>query len=154
MLTLDGIVDGGQTLAGHWLRDPLFEALLGPGLHWASLNVFVSAAGHESLRSCRHPFFRETVDEGLSPANVRATGHLLVRDCTVNSVPAFILRTEHPGAAYAGPSRPVATRMPQPNTMFEVIAPWIDGIPYGSKVTFAFDPDPSKLRKVPVPLSP
>jgi len=76
---------------------------------------------------------------------------LLVRDCTLNGHAAFILRSEHPGRAYDGPGRHVPTRLPQPNTMFEVVAPYLPWVRYGVEVTLEFDPRPETLRRLPVP---
>lgn len=151
MLKLRGIVDGGQRYVRGWHgSDPVVATSLGVELHPGSINVFVSTAGCPELAGCGYPLFRRTEDEDVSPPGIRRRGSFLVRDCKVNGVPAFILRTEHPGKAYDGPGRVVPTRLPQPNTMLEIVGPEIPGIAYGAEVDLELDPDPAKLRTVTV----
>jgi hypothetical protein len=151
MLIFEGVVDSGQHLAGPWARhDALIATLLGVPLHPGSINVFVSATEHPEFLGCKHPFFRRDVDEPVEPSRIRQQGFLLVRECDLNGQAAFILRTESPGKAYDGPNREIPTRLAQPNTMFEIVAPFLPGIEYGVRATIAFDPAPHKLRKIDV----
>lgn len=147
MLILKGTVDQGQGYASGWLADPLFPLLLGRQIHPGSINVFASVNDAPEIGRSAHPFFRENLDdEFIHPVAIRQRGEMLARVCTVNGVAAFILRTEHPGAAYSAPGVRKQTFLAQPNTMFEVIGTAkIPGIAYGVQVEFAFDPDPSAL---------
>ena len=146
ILKVRGVVDSGQHLVRRlYENDELLSKALGVKLHPGSINLFVSAVGHPELSSGgKFPFFPR--DDFPIPDHIRARGVLCVRDCLVNGYAAFALRTEHPGRAFDGPNNLVATRMPQPNTMFEIVAQFIPGIAYGAEVDFVFDTHPTKLR--------
>jgi hypothetical protein len=153
VMELHGVVESGQHLMKGWYeRDQLLSKLLGVQIHPGSINVFVSTVGHPELPRSNHPFFREHEDEWMHPnRGIRAKGHLLVRDCTLNGHRAFLLRTEQPGKVWDGPG--VAHPAPlvaQPNIAFEIVAEFIPGIAYGSAATLVFDPD-LPLRTIPVP---
>jgi hypothetical protein len=139
-IVLQGFVGRGQGFASGWLgEDPLFSNLLGVQLHAGSINVFVSDTSgiHRSL----FPH-----DQWMRADQIRVQGYLHARACTLAGYDAFILRTEHPGPAYRGP-----TPIPQPNTMFEIVAgSFIPALTFGGPVEVAFDPDPSQLRKLSV----
>jgi hypothetical protein len=142
------MVDGGQQYMGKWYGNyDLLSKALGTPIHPGSINVFVSAVGRPELRAGKLPFFPR--DDIPDPQSILARGSFSVRDCQINGHAGFVLRTEHPGRAYDGPNHPVPTRLPQPNTMFEVVAPFIPGIADGVEVDFVFDPD-AELRTVSV----
>ena len=136
-IVLQGFVGRGQGFASAWLsEDPLFSTLLGVQLHAGSLNVFVSDASgvHRSL----FPH-----DQWMRADQIRVQGYLHARACKLAGHDAFILRTEHPGRAYRGP-----TPIPQPNTMFEIVASVhlrdTLGLVDLARVCLRFDPDHAK----------
>jgi hypothetical protein len=136
-MILNGAIGDGQGLAGGWLGDPIHLDLLG-SIHPASLNIFVPGEYH--LVSTAQGFHRD---------HILAQGGLDVLECMVNGVRAFILRTEYPGPWYRR-----GYTIPQPNTMFEVVATErIPRIDWGAEVTLEFNTE-APVRRIPVPAGP
>ena len=112
-----GVVGRGQGLASGWMREDLrLWEVLDPGLHLATINIYVSG---------NHPGF----EQDFRPNQVRAAGQLRTIPCRVDGHRAFILRIECPG-----PHIPI----PQPNTMLEIVTTKLQ-VCEGSEVQIDFD---------------
>jgi hypothetical protein len=136
--SLRGVVFKGQGLAKGWMeKDPLLSGILGVKLCPGSINVYVSDDHH-------------LFPQDISPDCVRNAGCLRALACVVRRGDArrdgFIVRTE-----FQGPRTPMA--IPQPNTMFEILAESHLRTALGlesDEAPVEIDFDPSQIKCYPV----
>lgn len=124
-IEVHGVVVKGQHMAAMWMnRDHrLFADALGVIVKPGTINIRFEADAHERLH-------RQLLIGGecVDPGFIRSTRHMVVRNCEVNGVQAFIVRHQlHPDRS----------------SIVEVIAPLVPGLRPDMLATLVFEPDTS-----------